>query len=52
MTTQETLFTLALDMPDAFGSVSHVQLKNNISQVGFYPLLSEVIMDSYANAKV
>jgi hypothetical protein len=31
ITTHETLFMLALDMPDSFGSVSHIQLKNNLS---------------------
>jgi hypothetical protein len=52
MTTHQTLFMLALDMRDAFGSVSHVQLRNNLSQLGLHPLLSEVILDSYTNAKV
>jgi hypothetical protein len=43
---------LALDMRDAFGSVFHVQLRNNLSQLDLHPLLSEVILDSYTDAKV
>jgi hypothetical protein len=31
VTTRKVLYMLALDMRDAFGSVSHVQLRNNLS---------------------
>jgi hypothetical protein len=41
MTTRQTLFMLALDLRDAFGSVSHVQLRNNLSQLGLHPMLSD-----------
>jgi hypothetical protein len=39
-------------MLDAFGSVSHMQLKNNLSNLGLHKRLSNVIMDSYNEAKV
>jgi hypothetical protein len=52
MTEPRILYILALDMRDAFGSVSHMQLKNNLSSLGLYKRLSNVIMDSYNEAKV
>jgi hypothetical protein len=52
MTTRQTLVMLPLDMRDAFSSVSHVQLRNNLYLLGFHPLHSEMIFDSYTHAKV
>jgi hypothetical protein len=52
MTEHRILYILALDMRDAFGSVSHMQLKNNLSSLGLHKRLSNVIMDSYNEAKV
>jgi hypothetical protein len=43
---------LALDMRDAFGSVSHVQLGNNLSKLGLHPMLTGLILDSYTGAQV
>jgi hypothetical protein len=43
---------LALDMRDAFGSVSHVQLRTNLSKLGLHPMLTGLILDSYSNAQV
>jgi hypothetical protein len=43
---------LALDIGDAFGSVSHVQLRNNLSKLGLHPILTGLILDSYTNAQV
>jgi hypothetical protein len=52
MTERRTLYILALDMRDAFGSVSHSQLPNNLHNLGLSPVLSNVIMDSYIDARV
>jgi hypothetical protein len=52
MTPYQTFFMLALDMRNAFGSVSYVQLRKNLSQLGLHPQLSEVILDSDTDAKV
>jgi hypothetical protein len=52
MTERRTLYILALDMRDAFGSVSHSQLHNNLHNLGLTPVLSNVIMDSYIDARV
>jgi hypothetical protein len=52
MTERRILYILALDRRDAFGSVSHMQLKNNLSSLGLHKRLSKVIMDSYNEAKV
>jgi hypothetical protein len=43
---------LALDMRDDFGSVSHVQLRSNLSKLGLHPMLTGLILDSYINAQV
>jgi hypothetical protein len=52
MTEHRILYILALHMCDAFGSVSHMQLKNNLSNLGLHKRLSNVIIDSYHEAKV
>jgi hypothetical protein len=39
-------------MRDAFGSVSHMQLKNNLSNLCLQKILSNFIMDSYNQTKV
>jgi hypothetical protein len=52
MTTRKVLYMLALDMRDAFGSVSHVQLGNNLSKLGLHPMLTGLILDSYTGAQV
>jgi hypothetical protein len=43
---------LALDMSDAFGPVSHVQLSNNLTKLGLHPMLTGLILDSYTDAQV
>jgi hypothetical protein len=52
MTERRTLYILALDMRDTFGSVSHSQLHNNLQNLGLTPILSNVIMDSSIDARV
>jgi hypothetical protein len=52
MAERRTLYILALDMRDAFGSVSHSQFGNNLHNLGLSPLLSNVIMHSYVDARV
>jgi hypothetical protein len=52
ITEHKTLYILALDMRDAFGSVYHSQLRNNLKNLELNQLLSNVIMDSYINANV
>jgi hypothetical protein len=46
------LYICALDMRDAFGSVSHMQLTNNLSKLGLHSRFANVIMDRYNGAKV
>jgi hypothetical protein len=43
---------LALDVPDVFGSVSHIQLRNNLSKFGLHAILTGLMLDSYINAQV
>jgi hypothetical protein len=50
MTTGNILYMMALDMKDAFGSVSHKQLNNNLKSLGLCKPIREVIMDSYNGA--
>jgi hypothetical protein len=52
MTQRRTLYILALDMPDSFGSVSQSQLHNNISKICLSPILYNVTMDIYVNANM
>jgi hypothetical protein len=52
MTTGNILYMMALDMKDAFGSVSHKQLNNNLKSLGLCKPIREVIMDSYNGATV
>jgi hypothetical protein len=52
MTSGNILYMMALDMKDAFGSVSHKQLNNNLKSLGLCKLIREVIMDSYNGATV
>jgi hypothetical protein len=40
MTTPKVLYMMVLDMCDAFGSVSHVQLGNNLSKLGLHHMLT------------
>jgi hypothetical protein len=46
MTEHRTLYILALDMRDAFESVSHSQLRNNLNNLGLNQMLANVIIDS------
>jgi hypothetical protein len=39
LTEHRILYFLALDMRDAFGSVSHMQLKNNLSKIIYQVLV-------------
>jgi hypothetical protein len=52
MTTGKILYMMALDMKDAFGSVSHKQLENNLYHIGLCKPIREMIMDSYRNSTV
>jgi hypothetical protein len=52
MTEHRILYILALGIQDAFGSVSHMQLKNNLSNLGLHHRLANVIMDIINEAKV
>jgi hypothetical protein len=52
MTERRPLYMLALDMRDVFGPVSHVQLRNNLTQIGLHKIITEVICNSYEGATV
>jgi hypothetical protein len=43
---------LALDMRDAFGSVSHKQLENNLKKLNLCKPIRNIILDSYRPATV
>jgi hypothetical protein len=52
ITERRTLYIPTLDMPDAFDPISHAQLRNNLTNLGLPNKLTEVIIDSYHEAKV
>jgi hypothetical protein len=52
MIMHKILSMLALEMHLEFGSVSHVQFRNNFINLRFYPKLNELVFDSYTNAQV
>jgi hypothetical protein len=49
---RRTLYMLALDMRDAFGSVSHKQLENNLIKLNFCRPIRNIILDSYRPATI
>jgi hypothetical protein len=46
------MYMLALDMRDAFGSVSHKQLENNLRKLNLCKPIRNIILDSYRPATV
>jgi hypothetical protein len=43
MTTGKILYLMALDMKDAFGSISHMQLRNNLKSLGLCKPIRDII---------
>jgi hypothetical protein len=52
MTTHKVLYMLALNMRDAFGPVSHVRLRNNLSQMEFHQMIVDVMLNCYDDINV
>jgi hypothetical protein len=46
------LYIIAIDMKDAFGSVSHRLLEHNLKDMNFPQTIRELVMDSYFQANV
>jgi retron-type reverse transcriptase len=49
---KENLFILAIDLKDAFGSVSHKLLEHNLQKLGISNNITGMIMDSYEEPTV
>jgi hypothetical protein len=52
MSERRELYIIAIDMKDAFGSVSHRLLEHNLKDMNFPQIIRELVMDSYFKAKV
>jgi hypothetical protein len=49
---KRTMYILALDMRDSFGSVSHKQLENNLKKLNLFKPIHNIILDGYKPATV